>query len=207
VWVKICGVTEVADAVLAVEAGADAIGVNLVSTSKRVVDIDTARAIVRAVSGRARAIAVIADLEVDQLFALRKSLGVSWLQLHGNEPPATLDRLLPDAFKAIRVGAADDVRSASAYGGETLLLDTKGEGNIGGTGQTFDWSLARELATGRRIVLAGGLTPDNVSRAIAQVSPWGIDVASGVELFGNARRKDPEKLVSFILRAKASAGT
>jgi phosphoribosylanthranilate isomerase len=205
VWVKICGVTNVEDALLAVEAGADAVGVNLVPSSKRSVDEATARALRLAVGGKAEVILVVADRPVAELLELRATTGVDWLQLHGAEPPDALEALLPAAYKVVHVADANDVAAATRYAGARLLLDTKVAGVLGGSGQRFDWSLARELVTTRELIVAGGLRPDNVGDAVRTLAPFGVDTASGVE-GPEPRRKDPDKVRAFVREARRAAG-
>lgn len=204
-YVKICGVTRVADALSAVEAGADAVGVNFVATSKRCVSEDAAGRIVEAVGDRAEVIAVVADWDPARLRRLRSATGIEWLQLHGTESPEWLEAVLPKAYKALRVGGPEDVAAAAAFGGERLLVDAKVPGHLGGTGARFDWSLVTELVRARRVLLAGGLTPENVAEAVSRVRPWGIDVASGVERKDDPREKDPERVRAFIARARSAA--
>jgi phosphoribosylanthranilate isomerase len=203
--IKVCGVTTVEDACLAVECGADLVGVNLVPTSPRVLDPVAARAIAEAVRGRAVVVGVVADRPLVELQELRRAARLDQLQLHGSEPPELLEALLPGAYKAIRVGSAEDVELAATYGGEQLLVDAKVSGMLGGTGATFDWRLVRQLATERRLLLAGGLNPDNVARAVAEVRPWGVDVASGVEVPGQPRRKDPDLVRRFVQRVRGAS--
>ena len=198
--VKICGVTNVEDARMCADEGADAIGINFVPASKRVVTEDVARAIADAVRGRVLIVGVVADLDVDAMKGLRDRVGLECLQLHGDEPPESLAPLLPHAYKAIRVTSAADVARADAYGGDYVLLDAA----AGGSGKTFDWSLARDLAEKRRVTLAGGLDPANVEDAIRVVSPYCVDVASGVEIAGDPRRKDPTRVRELVRRAKTS---
>jgi len=202
-YVKICGITRVADAELCVDAGASAIGLNFVATSKRRVTEALAREIVDAVHGRVEIVAVIADRSPSEIIALRDSVGVDYLQLHGVESAETLSCVLPFAFKAICIGGVEDVFAARAFGGERLLADAKVEGETGGTGVTFDWALVRELAGERRLVLAGGLRPDNVAAAIRDVHPWGVDVASGVESAPGV--KDGMKVRAFVAAARAGS--
>jgi phosphoribosylanthranilate isomerase len=203
VWVKICGVTRVADALVALEAGADAIGINLVQSSRRRVELEVARAIVEVVRGRALSVGVIADLALDDAQQLRGSLGLDLLQLHGNEPVARVLALLPAAYKAVAIADAADIARAKSYPGDWLMLDSKVAGQLGGTGTVFDWSLARELSRERSVILAGGLNPDNVAEAVAMLNPFGVDVASGVEVAGEPRRKDAAKVRHFIAQARS----
>lgn len=203
-WVKICGITSVEDARMVVAAGADAIGLNLIPSSKRAVDVPTARALREAVGDSAEVVAVVADFGVSQLKELRERTGIHWLQLHGTEEPEELTAVLPHAYKAVRIGNADDVSDAARFAGPRLLADAKVDGALGGTGHSFDWALVRELATQRPLVLAGGLRPDNVARAVESVRPFGVDTASGVEN-ADPRRKDPEKTHAFVRAARAAA--
>jgi phosphoribosylanthranilate isomerase len=203
VWVKICGITCVDDALQAAEAGADAIGINLIESSRRSVNAELAREITGQLRGRIHLVGIVADLTFDALVELRTQTGVDRLQLHGAETPGLVSRLVPDVYKVIHIAGPGDVLRARAFPGEMLLVDTKVDGELGGTGASFDWSLVRDLASKRRLVLAGGLTPDNVRSAIAQVKPWGVDVASGTEMPGNPRRKDHEKVRRFVRAAKA----
>jgi len=203
--VKICGVTTVTDAVACVDLGADAVGVILVPSSRRCVDVATAQAIVRAVDARgakALVVAVVAGLSVDAMRALREATGVGCLQLHGDEPAGEVEALLPHAYKAVRVATADDVAVAAAMPGEFVLVDAKSDEGFGGTGRVFDWSLVAELAKRRRLVLAGGLSPENVGEAIAAVHPFCVDVASGVE--SAPRVKDLARVKALVDRAHAA---
>jgi phosphoribosylanthranilate isomerase len=204
VWIKICGVTSVDDARRAVEAGADAVGVNLVPSSKRYVDESTARAIAQALDGAVEVVGVVADRPVAELSALATRLGLRSLQLHGNEPPAVVAALAPLAYQAVRIALPEDVTRARAFSGARLLADAKVSGELGGTGHTFDWSLVTELARERALVLAGGLTAENVAAAVARVRPYGVDTASGVE-GASPRVKDPEKMGAFVREARRAA--
>ena len=200
--IKICGVTSASDASACVAAGADAVGVNFVASSARRVDVDTARAVVRAVGERALVVAVVAGQSADSLRALRDTTGIGCLQLHGDEPPGDVEALLPHAYKAVRVADAKDVARAEAMPGEYVMVDAKVGHALGGTGHTFDWSLVVELAGRRRVVLAGGLTPENVGEAIRRVRPWCVDVASGVESAPGV--KDMARVRAFIEAVRAA---
>jgi len=203
-WVKICGVTNVDDALAAVAAGADAIGVNLVPSSKRCVDVALAKRLCAVVGGSADVVAVVADQAAAGLREVRERTGISWLQLHGEEPPELVAALLPAAYKAIRIASPADVEQASLFSGDRLLTDAKLPGVLGGSGHTFDWSLVTELARARNLVLAGGLRPDNVAEAVRQVRPFGVDTASGVE-GPDPRHKDHDAVARFIREARAAA--
>jgi phosphoribosylanthranilate isomerase len=198
VRVKICGVTNAEDARMCADEGADAIGINFVPSSKRVVTEDEARAIADTVRGRVLLVGVVADLDVNAMKQLALRVGLECLQLHGDETPAMLAPLLPHAYKAIRVTSAEDVARANAYGGDYVLLD----GAVAGSGKTFDWTLAHDLTSRRRVTLAGGLSPENVEDAIRVVSPYCVDVASGVET--TPRKKDRALVREFVRRARTS---
>jgi phosphoribosylanthranilate isomerase len=199
-WIKICGITSQADAELAIDAGAHAIGLNLVVGSKRFIELADAERIARDVAGRVGVVCVVADLESLELQHIHQLTGAR-LQLHGHESPEKLRSVEAFSYKAVPVASAEDVERAEAFGGDRLLVDAKVPGKLGGTGQTFDWRLVTSLASRRQLVVAGGLTPDNVGQAIAQVQPFGVDVAGGVEGSEGPRKKDPERVRAFVNQA------
>jgi phosphoribosylanthranilate isomerase len=201
--VKICGVTTAEQALACVDAGADAVGVNFVPSSPRRVDVATGAAIARAVGPRALVVAVVAGLPLAEMRALRDATGVGCLQLHGDESAADVTALLPHAYKAVRVGGPGDVALASSMPGDYVMVDAKHGAALGGTGHVVDWSLVAELAGRRRLVLAGGLRPENVAEAVAAVRPWCVDVASGVESAPGV--KDLERVRAFVERARAAS--
>lgn len=202
VWVKICGVTSVADAELCVEAGADAIGLNFVPSSPRYIQPAVGREIRDRLEGSVELVAVVADLPETELRQLQLEVEPDYLQLHGNEPPELLERFLPSAYKVVHVQSATDLERVNLYGGERVLLDAKVAGKLGGTGTAFDYSLTTDLARRRRVILAGGLKPETVASAVAQVKPFGVDVASGVENPGQPRSKAADKVRAFVKAAK-----
>ncbi|HET9931750.1 MAG TPA: phosphoribosylanthranilate isomerase [Polyangiaceae bacterium] len=200
-WVKICGVTREEDARAAVAAGASALGLNFVTRSKRYVDVALARRLADAVRGEIELVGVVADEPVERIRELMLEVGLDSVQLHGGEPPEFL-QALPKAFKAIGIEGPSDVSAAQAFVGARLLVDAKSAGVTGGTGHAFDWRLVEALARRRPIILAGGLRPDNVADAVRQVAPYGVDVAGGVELEGEPRHKDADKIKRFIENAR-----
>lgn len=185
-------------------AGADAIGLNFVASSRRVIDRATAAHIVEAVGHRVEIVAVVADKRSRELEELREATGIRWLQLHGAEAPEELELLLPDAFKAVPIGSAADAEGALRFGGSRVLVDKKTAAELGGTGQRFDWSLVARLAQQRNLILAGGLDPSNVADAVRELRPFGVDVASGVEAAGNPRQKEATKVHAFIAAVRAA---
>ncbi len=202
--VKICGITSVEEADLVLQGGADAIGINLIPSSKRYVDLKQARLIVDRVRGKLLTVAVVADPTPESAALLQRELVVDYLQLHGNESPALVSQLGGAVFKAVRIGSADDVALAQQFPGELLLVDAKVAGELGGTGASFDWTLATELSLARRLIVAGGLRPDNVAQAIRALHPWGVDVASGVEETGNPRKKSLARIVELVAAVRTA---
>jgi phosphoribosylanthranilate isomerase len=205
VHVKICGITNVEDAIACVEEGASAIGLNFVPASPRYVDVATARAIADAVAGAVLVVGVVADRTLVELRSLEHDARLGCLQLHGDEPPELVSELLPHAYKAIRVAGPADVARAAAYPGEYVLVDAHVEGVLGGTGVRLDPALVAPLARTRKLTLAGGLTADNVASAVALVRPWAVDVASGVERRGAPRKKDRGAIRAFVAGARSGA--
>lgn len=195
--IKVCGVTNVADARMCVEEGVDAIGVNFVQSSARCVDVAQAREIADAILGKALVVGIVADLDVGSMVDLRERAALGCLQLHGDEPPDALVPLLPHAYKALR---ATDVAREGEYGGEHILVD----GPSPGSGKSFDWSIVSALAKRRKLTIAGGLHAGNVAEAMAVTLPYCVDVASGVEVPGDPRRKDPVRVRAFVRAIRGS---
>jgi len=204
VRVKVCGVMGVEQAVACVEAGVDAIGVNLIASSVRCVSSEVARAVSNEVGSRTLVVAVVNDLSVEAMLALREATGVECLQVHGDRIATQVEALLPHAYGCVRIGGRLDVEAAASMPGDYVLVDAKVEGGLGGTGRTFDWSLVAKLATRRRLVLAGGLTPGNVAAAIEACHPWCVDVASGVE--SRPGIKDMGLVKAFVQAATEAQG-
>jgi phosphoribosylanthranilate isomerase len=197
--VKICGVTRLEDALLAARLGADLVGINFWPRSRRHLPPSDARAIVRALPSHVTAVGVFVDPTRDELLRAIEVSGVSVAQLHGDEPPELcLSSPIP-VWKAIRISDGNSLAPLASYEVAAFVLDAPSPG-YGGSGKTFDWSLAAEVARELTIVLAGGLAPENVSEAVRTVRPWGVDVASGVESAPGV--KDGERMKRFIQRAK-----
>ncbi len=195
VRLKICGLVHVDDAQAAVDAGADLIGLNFVPTSPRRLDVKTAAAIAQRVGQQAERVGVFQDMPLEQIEGVLRFVELERIQFHGNETPEDVAEVDLPVIKAIR-GA--DREAVKRYPGTIVLLDHPTEG--GGRGKAWDWSGAAELiGEGCDVILAGGLTPENVGDALASLGdllPWGVDVATGVE--GEGHRKDPGKIRSFI---------
>jgi phosphoribosylanthranilate isomerase len=181
-FVKICGVTRVEDARAAVEAGAQAIGFIFWPESPRFIDPYRARDIRASLPPFVTAVGVFVNQPLEYVRGVAALARLGAVQLHGDETPAFALRLSTPVLKALPLDATGD-RDLDAWSdATTVLLDVHDPVKRGGTGRTVDWDAAAAIAARRRVVLAGGLTPDNVAAAVARVRPFGIDVSSGVEL-------------------------
>jgi len=194
---KICGITRIEDALAAVEAGADAIGLVFYGKSPRAVSIEQAAAILQALPPFVTSVGLFVDMPRDELQQLLQRLPLDLLQFHGDESPADCEGHGRPYIKALRVRPGEDVAAAMApyAGAQGILLDTFVEGVPGGTGASFDWSLVPEDAA-KPIILAGGLDADNVATAIRQVRPHAVDVSGGVE--ASKGIKDAGKIRAFV---------
>ncbi len=210
--IKICGITVIEDALAAVESGADLLGFNFYPPSPRFISVEHC-AQIRAEVGRrypqVHCAGVFVNASVQEIESILESCSLDLAQCSGDEPPATLIRLGSRGFKALRPAHEKDL--ASQLGifpvrslPPAFLVDAYRPGEFGGTGLTADWGLAAGLAARMPILLAGGLTPDNVALAVEQVKPWGVDVASGVE--DRPGIKNHAKMAAFILNARKAAG-
>jgi len=206
-FVKICGITSPADARVAVDAGADALGFVFWFMSPRRVDAALAAAIARDLPESVLRVGVFVDAPFDEMTRVADEVGLDLLQLHGDEPPEALLGLPRPVLKAVRVGKGFAPEEAMRYTALAagLVVDTRLPGETqmpGGTGVPFDWSLIKGLAARVPfLMLAGGLGPSNVAAAIRAVRPHAVDVSSGVE--GLPGRKDPEKVRAFVEAARS----
>ena len=201
--VKICGVTNVEDALNAVECGADMLGFNFYAGSKRYVEPTVAREIVAALGASdVVKVGVFVNATAAELSQIAEHVGLDAVQMHGDESPEIV-RVVSDSLpglltvKALRVGGTAALKAAAAYAVDHVLLDGNAGTLFGGVGETFDWELARGV---EGLILAGGLTPHNVAEAIRTLRPYVVDVASGVE--SSPGKKDPAKVAAFIRAAK-----
>jgi phosphoribosylanthranilate isomerase len=197
VWVKICGVTNVADALLIEHAGADAVGCIFVAHSKRVVDIDRARLISDALGPFITRVGVFMDAPLDEVLETVQQVRLDVVQLHGDEDAAYAAELRANVrvLKAVRVTSNLDTAALKTFPADGFLLD----GPVPGSGQAFAWEQVSLQALPHPI-LAGGLTPDNVMAAIRTLTPYGVDVASGVERAPG--HKDAQRVQDFVRVAK-----
>jgi phosphoribosylanthranilate isomerase len=205
VRVKICGITRSEDALAAVAAGADALGFNFWPGSKRYCAPERARRIIGALPPFVTTVGVFVDAPRAEMLRVADHAGVSMLQLHGAETPELCARLgaslsLP-LIKAVRVDGPAALRGLRRYPVQALLLDAPTAG-YGGSGRVFDWSILERARLPRPVILAGGLTPTNVARAVRAARPFAVDVASGVESAPGI--KDAARLARFVQAAKGA---
>ena len=196
-FIKICGITSEEDALLAVALGAHAVGF-VFAPSPRQIAPQIAADIIKRLPQDVLTVGVFRDWAPQRVSDVAHQAGLQAVQLHGHEPPEAAQWLKTRVSMVIQAFAAGDgrVRKAKEYGADAILLDAPSPGSA----QVFDWSLASEVPTGQRVVIAGGLDAGNVGRAIAQTHCWGVDVASGVERAPGY--KDPIKLREFIQAAR-----
>ncbi|MFO1475222.1 MAG: phosphoribosylanthranilate isomerase [Verrucomicrobiota bacterium] len=203
VKVKICGLTSVDDALAAAAAGADMIGLMFHPASPRFVQPQTATSIAAALPPYVAKVGVFVNAPEKFVRERIADCGLNLLQFHGDETPEYCLRFGIMTVKAFRIRNAASLEALDHYPTDAWLLDAYTPGKEGGTGETFDWELAKQAnQKGRPIFLAGGLTPANVARAVAQVQPFAVDVSSGVE--SSPGKKNPELVAAFIRAAKGT---
>lgn len=204
VHIKICGIRRREEAESAVAAGADLLGFNFWSGTPRYISPADAAAILRSVPKEVWTVGVFVDEVPERVLEIAAQTGVVALQLHGSESPEYLDRLGSYAkIKAVKVGSDFHPEGLSRYrSADAFLLDSFVAGRHGGTGRTFEWTLAEKAKDYGKIILSGGLNSRNVGEAARQVRPWGVDVCSGVEI--EPGRKDPELIREFVRAVRQS---
>ena len=215
--VKICGIQEAGDALVAARAGADFVGLVFVPGRRRRLDEDAAQGIAsflrEQLEAPPRVVGLFADQELQEVNDVVGRCGLDMVQLCGEESPDYCDRVEVPVIKVLHVSASQEAGDAAESivprmrtlrdAGHLITLDRKVEGLQGGTGQSFDWDIAGEMSgLGLAFLLAGGLTPENVSEAVAKARPWGVDVSSGVETRGSPG-KDHGRIRAFIQAARS----
>jgi phosphoribosylanthranilate isomerase len=193
VFVKVCGITAVVDALTAIDLGADALGFVFWPESPRFVDPFRARAIVARLPPFVGVVGVFVNQPADYVNGVAALARLTAVQLHGDEDAAYAASMTRPVIKAVSAAAQDDQAWPARV---TLLVDAHDREKRGGTGVTSDWSAAARLAQSRRVLLAGGLNADNIRRAVAQVRPFGVDVSSGVE--SSPGIKDRNRMAAFF---------
>jgi phosphoribosylanthranilate isomerase len=197
--IKICGITRLDDALAAIDAGADLLGFVLVESSLRHVAPSQAATIIAALKQRGIAtpcVGVVADLSVARVRAIKQACGFTLMQLHGDENADTVAALYPEAIVARRVAGAASLTELASLRAFAYLLDAQGAKRQPGAAQAWDWRLLTSTHLPGRVIVAGGLRPDNVGAAVRQARPYGVDVSSGVEQAPG--RKDWAAMASFI---------
>jgi phosphoribosylanthranilate isomerase len=199
--IKICGITNLQDAISAIEAGADMLGFNFYPPSPRSILPEKCAPITSTLAKdfpNITLVGVFVNMPVQQARTILENCSLHLAQLHGDEPPAMLASFNKNAYKAVR--GVPEISIYKAYAAQNtapaLLLDASVDGLYGGSGITANWAAAAELAKQYPILLAGGLKPENVGEAISQVKPWGVDTASGVEI--RPGEKDVQKMKAFV---------
>lgn len=198
--VKICGITNLADAMLAIDAGADALGFIFVEGTPRFVTPAQAGPIIRALPPFVTAVGVFWNHPAGHVKSVAESCGLGALQFHGDEAPEGLTGYTLPIIKTLKIADTSDLERMGAYAVAAFLLDSPERWSEGEARRPIQWTLARAASARGRIILSAGLTPDNVAEAIAVARPYGVDVNSGVE--ASPGRKDPVKLRDFVAAAK-----
>jgi phosphoribosylanthranilate isomerase len=195
--IKICGITNLPDALAAAEAGADALGFVFHQSSPRCVTLETAASIIRQLPPYLVKVGLFVDAPEDFVVQAISTCGLTLLQFHGEEPPEYCLQFGLMSMKAFRIRDASSLDNLQDYATDAWLLDAWVPGKLGGTGETFNWELALQArGLGRPVFLAGGLTPENVAEAVCKVRPYAVDVSSGVE--STPGKKDHAKVRAFI---------
>jgi len=204
IQVKICGIKTLPDALTAAEAGADLLGFNFYAKSRRFIEARVCAEITYILKRgypSIQLVGVFVNSSIEEINKIMKLCGLDLAQLHGDEPVEMVSALDGKAFKAFR-GVPVDVERFARNASPAFLVDASVEGLYGGSGVTADWNAAAELAKRYPLLLAGGLNQDNVAEAVQHVKPWGVDVASGVEV--SPGQKDPDKIKAFVNTVKST---
>ncbi len=199
-FVKICGVTTLDDAMYAVEQGADAVGFNFYPLSKRYIPSDRAAEIVNLLPSRIMRVGVFVNPDRESVNAVLQDNKLNALQFSGSEAPDNISGYELPVIKAIHVANEKSILEMKSFHVDGFLLDTFRMEEFGGTGKTFDWNLAIEAKRYGKVIVAGGLSPENVADAVRTIKPHGVDVSSGVEIRPGI--KDHKRIKEFIIRAR-----
>ncbi len=198
--VKVCGITSASDAAVAVDAGAHALGFVFVPGTPRYIRAEAAERIVVGLPPFVASVGVFVDQALDEVLEIAARCRLQAVQLHGTEPEGFSRRIPLPVIKAIRVRDRESLLPVATYPAQAFLLDSYVEGKAGGTGTAGPWGLAAEIAGRARIILSGGLRPDNVEAAVRLVRPYAVDVSSGVE--ARPGEKDPQKVREFVVAVR-----
>lgn len=200
--VKICGITNLEDAINAAELGADYIGLNFYKKSPRHIEPNKAMEIIKKIPNNVKKVGIFVNEELNTAVDTAKKLNLDLVQLHGDEKPEYCkqlkDKSKKSIIKAFRIKTNNDIKNIGRYNADFLMFDAHKDGMFGGTGKTFDWKIIKAIK--KPFFLSGGLNPENVKDAIKIANPFAVDVASGVE--EKPGKKDYEKMKKFIEAAK-----
>lgn len=198
--IKICGITNLIDAILALDLGADALGFIFYRNSKRYVNAEDASWIISKLPPFVNTVGVFVNQSVEELKSMKREIGFDLFQLHGDEEPDYCRELGDSVIKAIRVRDSIDQVDIDSFPVRALLFDAHSKSGFGGMGRSFDWRLLTGIRVSKSVILSGGLTPENVAEAIDVVKPYAVDVSSGVEDYPG--KKNAAKLKAFIKAVK-----
>ena len=201
--VKICGMTQLKDALFAVEQGVDAVGFIFYKKSPRAVTMKTVREIIKKLPPLVETVGVFVNESAERVNKMADYCGLDLVQLHGEESPAFCRKIRRRVIKAFRVKDLQSIKQLSKFPVSGFLLDTFSDNLHGGTGKTFDWNLALPAKKIGPVILAGGLTPSNIRQAVSRVRPYGVDVCSGVEKSSGI--KDLEKVRAFLKNIRSGS--
>ena len=201
--VKICGMTQLKDALFAVEQGVDAVGFIFYKKSPRAVTMKTVREIIKKLPPLVETVGVFVNESAERVNKMADYCGLDLVQLHGEESPAFCRKIRRRVIKAFRVKDLQSIKQLAKFPVSGFLLDTFSDNLHGGTGKTFDWNLALPAKKIGPVILAGGLTPSNIRQAVRQVRPYGVDVCSGVEKSSGI--KDLEKVRVFLKNIRSGS--
>jgi phosphoribosylanthranilate isomerase len=194
--IKICGITNLDDAFLALDLGADALGFVFYRYSKRYISSEDALGIISKLPPFVKTVGVFVNQGMEDLKSMKREVGFDLFQLHGDEQPDYCRELGNSVIKAIRVKDSINQNDINSFPAQALLFDAYSTAEFGGTGTCFNWELLKGIALSRSVILSGGLTPENVAEAIDIVNPYAVDVSSGVEDYPG--KKNPVKLNAFV---------
>ncbi len=199
--IKICGITNLEDALLASSLGVDALGFVFTKSKRRITAVDASQ-IIDELPQSVLKIGVFVNEEEQRVREILQVCRLNMIQFHGDESPEYILKFREEVIKSFRIKNGNSLKNIPKYKTIAYLLDAYSQEGYGGTGETFNWDLAVKAKKFGRIILAGGLTPDNVVEAIKKVQPYGVDVSSGVESYPG--KKDPKKLEEFVKRVRES---
>jgi len=194
--IKICGITNMEDARVASDLGADALGFIFYKESKRNVSPETVKDIISELPPFITKVGVFVNSDLDEILSIKEQTGIDIAQLHGDETPEFCGTIPFKIIKVIRIKEKSDIGQVAQYSDQDILFDTYSDKEYGGTGESFNWEILKDLSLSKNIILSGGLNSDNVLDAVKIVRPYAVDISSGVEC--EPGKKDHKKIKKFI---------